>query len=262
MDILLIGCGKMGGALLARWQHDAQITSIHAVDPASSPKHEHHVAWHASVESVKHLTPDVIVFAVKPATLETILPQCREYFSAHAPVFLSIAAGKPISFFKKFLGEHAHVVRAMPNMPATIGAGITALYAENTVSESARQKAEHLMRAVGITLWLEKEEQMHGATALSGSGPAYVFLFLESLVEAGVKAGLSADDAWKLTMETVVGSCLLAATSHEGFAQLRKNVASPGGTTQAALSLLEGEWADILQRAVLKAAERSKELSS
>lgn len=260
-QLLLIGCGKMGGALLSRWQHATSIASIHVVDPAATPKHEHHVSWHASIEPLRNIKPDVIVFAVKPDTLEKILPQYQKVFSAHSPIYLSIAAGKSIAFFKKYLGEHAHVVRAMPNLPATIGAGITALFAENTLSVSARQKAEHIMSAAGQTLWLENEEQMHAATALSGSGPAYAFYFLESLVDAGVKAGLSQENAWKLSMETVVGSCLLAATSPESFNQLRKNVASPGGTTEAAFSLLYSEWGELLQRAVAKAAEKSRELS-
>lgn len=261
-QLLLIGCGKMGGALLSRWQHDASIASIHVIDPVAAPKHEHHVSWHTSPQSLPGITPSVIVFAVKPDTLEKILPEYKKHFEKYSPLYMTIAAGKTISFFKKHLGEHAHVVRAMPNTPATIGLGITALFAENTVSISARQKAEHLMQAVGKIVWLDKEKDMHTATALSGSGPAYVFYFLESLIEAGVKAGLPEALAKNLAIETLKGSAGLAEASHETLSQLRQNVTSSGGTTEAALSILYSVWGEMLQESVAKAVDKSRELAS
>jgi pyrroline-5-carboxylate reductase len=232
------------------------------IDPATSKTKSDYVSWHASLGDVPATDASVIVFAVKPQSLEEILPQYRAHFEKFSPLYLSIAAGKPISFFKKHLGEHAQIVRAMPNTPGMVGAGITALYAESSVGESARHLATRLMDAAGKNIWLDKEEQMHAATALSGSGPAYVFYMLEAMVAAGTEAGLSSEIAKKLAVETLTGSCLLAELSHEPLAELRKNVTSPGGTTEAALGVLQAVgWSEIFKQAILKAVEKSKELS-
>lgn len=257
-SLLLVGCGKMGGALLARWRAHppAGITQFEIIEPGE-PHHR---------PSLDHLpaefAPSVIVFAVKPQTLDQLLPSYAMRFGAK-PLYLSIAAGKTLAFYRKHLGEHAHVVRAMPNTPATIGEGITALCAHSTAPASARHLATALMEAAGAVLWLENEDHMHAVTALSGSGPAYVFLFLDSLAKAGMALGLSEEVSCKLAIQTVLGSTRLAAQSPETFKALREQVTSPGGTTQAALSVLENShmFESLIKSALDAAHKRSQELA-
>ena len=264
-SLLLVGCGKMGNALLSRWQEikPAGISQFTVIEPSNI------VPMLSGGQQLKTLAdvpastkPDVIVFAVKPQMLATILPEYRERFSSASPLYISIAAGKPIDFFAKHLGANAHIIRAMPNTPAMVGHGMTALCAKETLAESQRHVATQLMEAVGEVAWVE-EEQMHAVTALSGSGPAYVFLFLDALTRAGVESGLDEGTAKFLAMQTVWGSCALAASSLESFEQLRKNVTSPNGTTEAALNILMKNDAaiELIGQAVEAAAKRSMELS-
>lgn len=264
--LLLIGCGHMGGALLARWQQSlpAPLTHIDVVDPAAAPKHDHRVSWHRSLDELGDAPPEIVVLAVKPQSLDALLPQLAKRYGDASPLYLSIAAGKTLSYLKHFLGKHAHIVRAMPNMPAAIGAGMTALYAESTVNESSRHLADALMRAAGRTLWLADESQMHAATALSGSGPAYCFYFLECLASAGIDLGLPEEMARTMALYTLHGSAALALGGHQAPADLRQQVTSPGGTTEAALGvLMQDETFRRLIGAALTAAERrSRELAA
>jgi pyrroline-5-carboxylate reductase len=256
-SILLVGAGKMGGALLARWQEKFPDYSFDVIEPAQSKP-----GWHKNLESLpKDYAPDVIVFAVKPQELAKILPAYRARF-ATKPLYISIAAGKTLAFFAKYLGEHAHVVRAMPNLPATIGIGTTILCAAYTLSQSARDTAKKLMESVGMVGWVKDESQMDAVTAVSGSGPAYVFLFIQSLIKAGIAEGLPEELAKMLAIRTVQGSAVLADKTGESLEQLRKNVTSPGGTTEAALKILmeNGALEKLLCKAVAAAAKRSKEL--
>ncbi|NBX03171.1 MAG: pyrroline-5-carboxylate reductase [Alphaproteobacteria bacterium] len=259
-SLLLVGCGKMGSALLARWHetHPAGVGQFFVIDPMPAHGATCLRDLHALPADIK---PDVIVFAVKPQSLAEILPAYAERFGT-SPLYISIAAGKTLSFFEEHLGTHAHIVRAMPNTPAMIGQGMTALAAKNTLAESARHIATELMGAAGQVAWVE-ENQMDAVTAISGSGPAYVFLFLDALTQAGVKAGLDEKTAKQLATQTVIGSAALAAASHESFEQLRKNVTSPNGTTQAALDvLMKGDaLVKLVEEAVTAAARRSKELA-
>jgi pyrroline-5-carboxylate reductase len=265
-SLLLVGCGKMGSALLARWQHThpAGIQHFFVVEPDHYHANTPLVTWVTSLESLPgDFVPDIIVFAVKPQLLPSLLPEYRARFSGAHPLFISIAAGKTLRAFSTQLGEHARVVRAMPNTAALIGEAMTVLCAAPSVSAAARNIATQLMQAVGQVIWIEDESQMDAVTALSGSGPAYVFLFLESLTNAGVAAGLPPDVARSLAIKTVSGSCALAAQSSEPFEILRKNVTSPGGTTEAALGILmnDGKFEKLLTEAVSKAVKRSHELS-
>lgn len=259
--LLLIGCGNMGGALLERWQqHDVH---IHVVDPHAARKHAHNVSWHTSLHDVPALTPETIVLAVKPQSLDAILPPLRERFAPAAPLYLSIAAGKTIPFYKEHLGRQAHVVRAMPNTPAMVGEGFSSLYAEPTLSETLKQRAEQLMRAVGDTLWLRDESQMHAATALAGSGPAYLFHVLDALAGAAMQAGIAEADARRMALAMTRGSAALAEQGHEPFARLEQAVTSPGGVTEAALRVMrEAGLRDTLMRAMQRAIARSQELGS
>jgi len=254
-NLLLVGCGKMGGALLSRWQKDY---SVHVIEPSSAQP-----SWHKNLEALPATVfPDVIVFAVKPQNLAEILPAYKNRFG-DKPLYLSIAAGKTTAFFKNYLGDSAQIIRVMPNTPTMVGKGMSIMYGAKNVTKENRELATQLMQAVGKAEWTQDESQMDAVTALSGSGPAYVFLFLDALTKAGVSAGLPESLAKNLAVETMTGSCALAQNNAENFEQLRKNVTSPGGTTEAALHVLmkNDAFETLIKEAVLAAKERSEALA-
>jgi pyrroline-5-carboxylate reductase len=205
--------------------------------------------------------PDVIVFAVKPQQIDTLVPQFAE-LAERGAVVLSVAAGKSIGAIEKLLGGAPMVVRAMPNTPAAIGQGITALVANSAVGGEQKSLCERLLSAVGAVVWLDDEALMDAVTAISGSGPAYVFLLIEALAAAAEKEGLAADLARTLATATVSGAGAYAAQSLNAPGRLREQVTSPGGTTQAALEILMGDdgLAELIAKAVQAAAARSREL--
>lgn len=264
-SLLLVGCGKMGRSLLERWKRSPFIPHFHVIEPNHAEQNESLVTWHKSLASLpENYAPNVVVFAVKPQELESILPEYRERFADVQPIYLSIAAGKTLPFYTRHLGEHAHVVRAMPNTPAMVGQGMTVLCAVATLPASEKKIATELMSTVGKTEWLNDESLMDAVTAISGCGPAYAFLFLESLVNAGVRMGLPEGMAKNLAVQTVAGSIALSAHSGKSFEQLRIQVASPGGATEAALRILMGEngLSHIIESAAKAAEARSSELNN
>jgi pyrroline-5-carboxylate reductase len=265
--ILLVGGGKMGGAMLAGWlEHGIAASDIHVVEPdakaGAALRDRYKITVHGTRPERLDQAPSLVVFAVKPQVLATVAPPYRQYVGPDT-AFLSIAAGKTIAFFERHLGSDAAIIRAMPNTPAAVGRGITVLYANGATSEDQRDFCETLMTAVGAVRWAVSEAQFDAVTAVSGSGPAYVFLMIECLAEAGVAAGLPADLAMDLARATVTGSGELAYQSDETAETLRRNVTSPGGTTAAALEVLMGKdgLKDLMARAVAAAARRSKELA-
>lgn len=263
-SLLLVGCGNMGGALLGAWLRQNVAATLTVIDPHFSTNAAPNMRVYASLDSLPEtVRPEVVVLAVKPQTLPAILPHYASRFAAQRPLFLSIAAGKALAFFESSLGGDAAVIRAMPNLPAMVGMGITALCANCNVTSALKHKAEALMRAVGDVVWLEDEPLMDAATAISGSGPAYVFLFLEALIAAGVESGLAPEDAKQFVLATVRGSMELARQSQDTPAALRAHVTSPGGTTEAALGALmadEGLPA-LISKAVQRAIARARELA-
>lgn len=253
----------MGGALLDGWLDRGMPGSdIVVVDPveAKAPTRPGVavVAEFGLVPAGWH--PDVVVFAVKPQVIDAALPP---YGALRGPVFLSIAAGKPLSFFARHLGADRPVVRAMPNTPAAVRRGMTVAVANQHVSAGQKALCADLLSAVGETAWIDDESQMDAVTALSGSGPAYVFLLAEVMAEAGVAAGLPRDLADRLARATVTGSGELLRQSAERPETLRQNVTSPGGTTYAALQVLmrTDGVATLMRDAVAAAAARSRELA-
>ena len=263
--LLLIGCGQMGSAMLRGWlaRHAAQKFDV--VEPAGSPldlANTAGISWHEDATSVPDITPDAVVIAVKPQTIDTVLPPYRR-FVRPGTVFLSIVAGKPIGALARHLGDAA-LVRCMPNTPAAIGRAITVACANAAVSTAQRQLCDALLAAIGESDWVEDEALMDAVTAVSGSGPAYVFLLIETLAAAGTRMGLSPELALRLARETVAGSGELARRSSETPARLRENVTSPGGTTRAALDVLMAQpgMAELLERAVVAATGRSRELAN
>jgi pyrroline-5-carboxylate reductase len=265
-EILLIGFGNMGQALARGWLGTGRAArTIRVVDPAPAARA---VAADLGVAAATELiasdsdSPHVVVLAVKPNQLAAALAATAQY-ATRRTVFLSIAAGKTIAQLAAGLGREAAIVRAMPNTPAAVGRGMTALVANESVSRAQRALCTELLRAVGDVAWLADERQMDAVTAVSGSGPAYVFLLIECLEEAGRELGLDDKLAKQLALATVAGAGAYAVTAGESAAELRRRVTSPNGTTQAALDVLLGERGlrDLVARAVRAAARRSAELS-
>ncbi|MFM2041645.1 MAG: pyrroline-5-carboxylate reductase [Pseudomonadota bacterium] len=261
--VVLVGCGKMGGAMLAGWQAARVASRMVVVDPyatpASLPDGVEVLATAADLPA--DLRPQAVVLAVKPQMMDQALPDYRRF--ADMAVFLSVAAGKPIAYFQRHLGEGAAVVRAMPNTPAAIGRGISVAVASAAADTCQKNLCHKLLEAAGEVAWTADEGQIDAVTAVSGSGPAYVFLMVEAMAKAGMAAGLPEDLALRLARATVAGSGELLHRSPEPADQLRRNVTSPNGTTQAALDVLMAEdgLEPLMRRAVLAAQHRSRELA-
>jgi len=264
-SLLLVGCGRMGGALLGGWLAQGAAERITVVEPGALPEVARHpkVLHCAQLAAVpERLQPDVVLLAVKPQVLGQVAPDYRR-FAGPGTLFISIAVGITLAHYRAWLGEDAAVVRAMPNTPAAIGRGMTAAVAGPRVSEQQIATADGLLRAVGDVSWLD-EALIDAVSAVSGSGPAYVFLVVEALAAAGVKAGLPEELAMRLARATVAGSGELLHRSIEPAAELRRAVTSPGGTTQAALSVLmaEGAIQPLFDQAIEAAILRSRELAA
>ncbi|TCO71126.1 pyrroline-5-carboxylate reductase [Rhodovulum euryhalinum] len=263
--LVLLGCGKMGSALLEGWlKQGLPASAVWVVDPGPSD-------WLAALAAEGlHLneplpeSPAVVLIAVKPQIMDAALPQVAGLADGRT-LFLSVAAGKTLDYFARHLGDRAPVIRSIPNTPAAIGRGITALIGNARVDETGLALAEGLLAAVGQSVRLETEDQMDAVTAVSGSGPAYVFHLIEALAAAGEAQGLPPGMAMTLARATVGGAGQLAEDSADSPAQLRANVTSPQGTTAAALAVLmdpETGFPPLLRRAVAAATVRSKELGS
>jgi pyrroline-5-carboxylate reductase len=262
--LMLLGCGKMGGALLQGWLDKGfPVDSVTVLDPVPSPWLRKLVEKGLRLNPATLPTASVCVLAVKPQMMGEALPSVAK-MAGSGTLFLSIAAGTPIDYFEAAFGADSPIIRAMPNTPASVGRGITALIGNAAVTEEQMRLAEALAGAVGETVRLEREGQMDVVTALSGSGPAYVFHLIEAMAAAGEAEGLPPDLAMKLARATVSGAGELAAQSAESPGQLRVNVTSPGGTTAAALGVLMAEGAgltELMSRAVKAATDRSRELA-
>ena len=205
---------------------------------------------------------DVLVLAVKPQHMQSVAVQIKSSVQRAKPLVVSIAAGIREGSIEAWLGGSVAVVRCMPNTPALVKAGATGLHANRFVSESQKDQTESLLRAVGVTVWVKDESDLDAVTALSGSGPAYFFLVMEALEQAAIEAGLDQKTAQLLTQETALGAAKIALASSESAATLRRQVTSPGGTTEKAIGVMESRGLpDILRDAVMAAKQRSVELS-
>jgi len=206
---------------------------------------------------------DVVILAVKPQVMKDVLIPLQETLTANACLLVSIAAGIPIGNLQEYSHANQAVVRCMPNTPALVQSGASALFANEHCSASQKSQAEVLLKAVGIVCWLEQEDDIDAVTALSGSGPAYFFLLMEAMQEAAVALGLDKNTAELLCQQTALGAARLAQSSDVDVAELRRRVTSPGGTTKAALQQFESEdFSAMVGRALGKAARRSKELAA
>ena len=263
--LLLVGCGRMGSALLRGWRGGAAAARFLVVEPAGLPPElagAADIAWHRAPDGLPLLPmPEAVVFAVKPQAIDAVLPVYRRWVDP-GTVFVSIVAGKTLAGLGRHLGDAA-LVRTMPNLPAAIGRGFTVACANALVTPRQRQLCDALLAAVGESAWVDDEGLLDAVTAVSGSGPAYVFLLIEALARAGEREGLPGDLALRLARSTVAGAGVLAQLADESPAELRESVTSPGGTTRAALDLLMAEdgLEALMRRAVAAAAARSRELA-
>jgi pyrroline-5-carboxylate reductase len=266
--IAVIGGGQMARALVGGWLvRGAPAEQLAIADPVESQRdwlarRFQKIALHSDNASAAAQS-EVWVMAVKPQQLAEVATALAPLAAQRHPLVISIAAGISANDLSRWLGGHASVVRAMPNRPALIGAGVTGLYASAEVSPDHRAMTERLLEAVGSAVWVEAESDIDLVTAVSGSGPAYFFLLIELLEAAGIAQGLSADVARKLAVGTAAGASALAKASGEEPAVLREQVTSKGGTTAAALAVFkEAGLEQIVLRAVQAAAERSREIAT
>ncbi|WP_299647723.1 pyrroline-5-carboxylate reductase [uncultured Jannaschia sp.] len=254
--VVLLGCGKMGGAMLSGWiESGLPPAAVTVLDPEPSD-------WLAGtgvrLNADLPARPAITLIAVKPQMMGDALPALRGLTDT---LYVSVAAGTPIAAFEAAFGPDARIVRAMPNTPAAIGRGITAIIGNANATVADLDMAEALLDAVGEVVRLDAEEQMDAVTGLSGSGPAYVFHMIEAMTEAGTAQGLGRELALRLARATVAGAGALAMTGEEP-SQLRIDVTSPNGTTQAGLDVLMAELPDLMARTVEAAADRSRELAA
>ncbi|MEM6971815.1 MAG: pyrroline-5-carboxylate reductase [Pseudomonadota bacterium] len=259
--LLLLGCGKMGGAMLEGWLAAGLDPALcQVIEPQPADRLSALADQGLRLNPAAFSPPDVAVLAVKPQMMGDALPAVTS-FGGGDTLFISIAAGTPIAAFEAAFGAGTPVVRAMPNTPAAVGRGISALIANMAAGEAGLTRAEALLSVVGQTVRLDTEAQMDAVTGLSGSGPAYVFHLIEAMAAAGEAEGLAPDLAMTLARATVTGAGALAAQSDESAAQLRINVTSPGGTTAAGLAVLMERLPDLMRGTVAAAAERSRDLA-
>lgn len=260
--LVLLGCGKMGSAMLEGWLAGGlPSASVTVLDPKPSD-------WLQGIEGLRLNAdlpdnPALVLIAVKPQMMGDALPQIAA-LGGGGTLFVSVAAGTPIAAFENAFGADSPIIRAMPNTPAAVGRGITALIGNAKAGEDHMALAERLLSAVGDVVRLDSEAQMDAVTGVSGSGPAYVFHLIEAMAAAGEAEGLDRELALRLARATVSGAGELARLSEDPPSVLRENVTSPNGTTAAALEVLMDENSGLpplMARAIRAAAARSKELS-
>ncbi|MCB2113898.1 MAG: pyrroline-5-carboxylate reductase [Parvularculaceae bacterium] len=267
ISVALVGAGSMGGALLRGWLENSVIdaASSAAFDPAPAQWLEA-----AGVNSGLAINPslqagryDALVIAVKPQTAEKALPPFSEI--ARETLTVSIMAGTSIASISRYLGGARKIVRAMPNLPAAVGKGASAIYCARGVGETEKVIAQDLMAAVGAAIWVDSESAIDAATAISGSGPAYFFLLGEALEAAARALGLDDDAARSLARATLIGAGAYAAQDRRALDELRRAVTSPGGTTEAALKIFDGDdrrLRKLVEEATRAAARRAGELTN
>lgn len=253
----------MGCALVHSWLNNDLVNTIQIIDPHDPDISSPYVSYYKDFD-VNKITShyDILVIAVKPQILnETFEPIANNIYENSA--ILSIAAGKSLSTLENIFGSQRPIIRCMPNTPAAISKGVSVCVSNKNTHALQKKMVDDLLKATGSSIWLENESLMDAVTALSGSGPAYLFYFIECLAKAGVDIGLDSDTAMKLARQTVIGSAALSEYDSDTSAeQLRKNVTSPHGTTHAALEIMmNGTMQDIISTALKAARDRSIELN-
>jgi pyrroline-5-carboxylate reductase len=266
--IAFIGAGNMANALITGLLNSGlPVSAVVAIDPSAEQRQaansKFSIACFENINPASMAGVDVCVLATKPQQLSIAAAQlahtCKQ--TGETPLFISIAAGIALRHLEALLGEQTRIVRTMPNTPALIGQGMTGMFANSLCTERDKAYAQQIMRACGQAIWMNVEQDLNAVTAISGSGPAYVFYFLEALQAAGQELGLTELQARDLAMATFTGASSLAAQSAEPLAVLRDRVTSKGGTTFAALEYMrEKNVGESIRKAALAAAARAKEL--
>jgi len=264
--IAFIGCGNMSRSLIGGLiANGANPERLLAADPDKEQRQSlsNQFSIKTMADNNEAVTAaDVIVLAVKPQVMKTVVSDLARSVKGSTKLIISIAAGVRLASIMTWLGGSPAAVRVMPNTPSLIQAGAAALYANEHTSDTQKNTAETLMRSVGTTIWLDSEDQMDAVTALSGSGPAYYFYFMEAMEKAAIDMGLNQEQARLLTIETALGAAKMALLSSSDPAELRKQVTSPGGTTEQALNtFMQGKLEQLVQEAMEAARRRSVELS-
>jgi len=265
--VILVGCGNMGFAMLDGWLKADPALNVHVVEPTDALRGRAAAIGAQVVASADELPadlgPDLVILAVKPQLMSDVVPGYTRFAGGPA-TFVSVAAGTTIATLAGFLPGPTPIIRCMPNTPAAIGHGMFVCCANGSTSAQACDLTGRLMASSGLVDWIEDETLMDAVTALSGSGPAYVFHMIECMTAAGTAAGLPEQLAARMAMQTVMGAGRLAAEADDGPGQLRKNVTSPGGTTAAALGVLMGDdrLKALMTEAVLAARDRGAELAT
>lgn len=266
ITVAFIGAGNMARSLIVGMLQEAGNLQLRVSDPDQNQLdviRSYGSQIFTSTDNAAALQgADVVVLAVKPQMLRTVIEPLQDLAQKQRPLFVSVAAGIREESLNAWLGGHLPIVRCMPNTPALVKAGATGLYANPQVSKEQRSLAESILRTVGITLWFEDEAKLDAVTAVSGSGPAYFFLVMEAMQAAAESLGLKPEDAQLLVVQTALGAARLALESDQKPAELRKQVTSKGGTTEAALNKLNtGGLVPLFAEALQAAAQRSKELA-
>lgn len=265
--LLFVGGGNMASSLIGGLIAD-HVPATHITVTDTNPQALARLAARFGVNTgtdtpAAVASADVVILAVKPQVLKTVVQEIAASVQRRQPLVISIAAGITSTSLANWLGGNVALVRAMPNTPALVQTGATALHANNLVKPGQKDQAESILRAVGLALWVENEAQMDTVTALSGSGPAYFFRIMEALETAAVSRGLSPETAHLLTLQTALGAAKMALEAAEPLAILRERVTSPGGTTEQGLRVLNEHDIDALIAEVIEAAEaRSRELAA
>ncbi|MDN3522627.1 pyrroline-5-carboxylate reductase [Halomonas ramblicola] len=241
--VTFIGAGNMASAIIGGMLESGfaadDVTATSPSDEMLAPVRER-LGIHTSTDNATAVAAaDVVVLAVKPQIMRQVCEGLRDAVQARRPLIVSVAAGLPADTLEQWLGGDLPVVRCMPNTPSLVGAGAAGLFANPRVSEAQRRLATELMEAVGLVEWVEDEALLEAVTAVSGSAPAYFFLMFEAMEEAGTRLGLPADTARRLAMQTAFGAAKMALASDTPPAELKRNVMSPGGTTERAIEHLE-----------------------
>ena len=267
--IAFICAGNMASAIMGGLiENGFAASSIYASDPSQEKLNELNTRFGINTNTNNQAIieqADVVIVAVKPQVMELVLSPLQDALKAKQPLLISVAAGINLNSLMQWAGadnDKLAIVRCMPNTPALVGQGASGLLANSNVSAQQKELSETILNAVGISLWVEKESELDAVTAVSGSGPAYYFLFMEAMIEAGKKLGLSESTAKQLTLKTALGAATMASESSDSPAQLRKNVTSPNGTTEQALnSFVESGIEAIVEKALKAANDRSVSLS-
>ncbi len=264
-QLTFIGGGNMAtsiiGGLIAQRFPSSAITACDPMDENLKKLRENFKISTTTNNSEGVANADAVLLAVKPQIMKTVCENLRPFIKKDA-VIISIAAGIPISNIEQWLGNDLAVIRCMPNTPALVQQGASGLYANDNTNKAQKTIANKILSAVGIVEWLDKENLLDAVTAISGSGPAYFFLFMESMIEAGIKQGLSPDTAKNLAIQTCLGAGLLAQKSDVDVAELRQRVCSPGGTTIEAIKSFEADNIQaMVERAMQACADRAVEMA-